>query len=278
MEDNILFKKPSDLLDWSMRNIDLLGSNKKVFNDYYSNYIKPDGFNNNMKKYFDSQSLQICKDIISSISKSKKPKILEIGSGCGTEAIFFALLGAKVVGIDIRKGRLECATKRVKILEDKFNIKLDISFYYQSVIDYNKSNKFDIIWMEQAFHHIEPRNDLYKKINEILNNNGKVFLSEANPLHPSVSLSLFLKRGFKTIKNYEDSDGNIRLYGDERIITHFALQKAFKKIGFKTIELKYYRLLPNKKFLINNFYFLEKIIPSWFIVLFGHYNIGFLKE
>ena len=111
----------------------------------------------------------------------------------------------------------------------------------------------------------------------LLKKRGEVFLSEANPFNPLVSISLFMQRGFNTLIEIEDENGNKIPFGNERIISHFSLQKAFSANGFKSVGVKYYRLLPNIPFLINNFYFLEYLIPKWIIPIYSHYKIGFKK-
>ena len=83
-----IFESPSHFLDWSIDHKKLLGDNEKHFNDYYYNYIKKDGFEKNMKKYFDYNSLQVRNHITKMFKKKQDLNILEIGSGCGTESIF----------------------------------------------------------------------------------------------------------------------------------------------------------------------------------------------
>ena len=80
--------------------------------------------------------------------------ILVLGCGLGIESLFFALRGAKVTEIDIRPGRLIAAIERREILR-KLGFNLEIEFYNKDIN--HLQGKYDLIWMEQAFHHIEPR-------------------------------------------------------------------------------------------------------------------------
>ena len=157
--DKTLFTKIysiSDFLEWSIKNKNLLEPRaKQIFERYYSSYIKT--FSSYIKKNYNLQTLEVCKYI------NKNVKILEIGAGCGTEAIWFAMQGAKVLSIDINQDRIFVANSRKKVIEEIIESKLDVEFKYCSIFDLKNEyhNGFDIIWMEQAFHHIEPRDDFF---------------------------------------------------------------------------------------------------------------------
>jgi len=101
----------SDFLEnWLYDQSSLSKKEKEIFLSYYYSYVK--NFGQNIKNQYSRQSI----DVIKLIEKSKKiPMLLEVGCGCGTESLFFALKGANVMGIDIRSNRLKVAKKRLKI-------------------------------------------------------------------------------------------------------------------------------------------------------------------
>ena len=268
----MFFDNISRFLQYSIATKNLLSEKSLYeFEKYYSSYLK--NFDNYMYRYFAEQT----DEITHYISKAKNPKVLEIGSGCGTESLWFALNNSKVLGIDLRNSRLEVARERKKIIENHFNTKLDIKFMKADLFDFSSNyseEKFDLIWMEQAYHHIEPGEKLIPALKNILKNNGLVIISEANALNPLIQTKLFLSRGFKTIKTFKDEDGKENLYGDERIIRMSSLIKSFKIEGFETCSKRLYRVLPNKGYL-RPFSFMEKLSSNIFPFIFINYNIVF---
>ena len=63
------FHNPSSFMEWSISNKKQFGDDEQVFNEYYYNYIKPNGFGKKMKKYFDSNTSQVCQRIKLLLSK-----------------------------------------------------------------------------------------------------------------------------------------------------------------------------------------------------------------
>lgn len=266
-------KNISDFLDWSIANTALLEApERNTFERYYNSYIK--NFYAHTKKNYNSQTIEIMKRIKSDT------RILEIGSGCGTESLWFALNGANVTSIDVNQERIEVAKARKKILENISQRKLEVEFKFCSIFDLNikdVNNSFDIIWMEQAFHHIEPRKDFLKLLSQIIRKNGVVIFSESNAWNPLIQLSLFLQRGFKTIIHKKDANGRIIMYGNERIITPYSLEKSLKNNYFSKVSKRYFRLYPNKK-IPRILLKIEDSVPQWVIPIFTHYNFVFQKN
>jgi len=99
--------------------------------------------------------------------------------------------------------------------------------------------------MEHTFHHLEPRAAVYAKIPRLLKPGGGIFINEVNGWNPLLQLQFFLQRGFKTKTWLEDKDGNLVEYGNERITTPYALQRALRKQGFVVKTVRRFRILPN---------------------------------
>jgi len=220
-----------------------------------------------MRYFYDKQ----LEDALSIISEINNPRVLEIGCGLGSESLFMSMKGASVLGIDINSERLNTATARKKIIEKALGKKLGCEFKNLSVLDLNEEQKYDLIWMEQAFHHLEPREEVVKKISQLLKPEGTVIISEANAWNPLIQIQLLMRRGFKTIKYYTDSDGKKYVYGNERIVMPIVLSKKFKKYNVENIDVKYFRLFPNKKF-FDKLFKLEKHMPGIVTCFFTHYN------
>lgn len=77
---------------------------------------------------------------------------------------------------------------------------------------------FDVVYIEQAFHHIEPRRRLIEKLSSLVVPDGQLIISEANGWNPALQIHLFRMRGARTIIMH---DGH--LWGNERITVPWAL-------------------------------------------------------
>jgi len=197
--------------------------------------------------------------------------VLEVGCGCGTESLWMALNGAEVDGIDINAERLQVAERRRQVLERELNRPLKARFAVQSVLAMDTPAQYDIIWMEQAFHHLEPRQQVVEKLASLLRPNGVVIISEVNAMNPLLQLQLFMKRGFRTTREFTDHDGLTHCYGNERVLSAGRLAKLMAAVGIDRENVVHYRIFPNQQ-LFKGLAWLEDLVPGAFTPLFSHYN------
>ena len=274
-EKNFYFDNIARFLEFSISTKNLL-TEKSLYEFEKYNYSYLNNFDKIMSEHYCKQT----KEITDIINSKKNLKILEVGCGCGTESLWFSINNAKVTGIDLRKERLEVALERKINFEKQFGVQLDIKFIFSDLFDFVENNKnefFDIIFMEQAYHHIEPRNKLIPALKKLLKKEGYIIISEANALNPLIQIGLLKLRGFKTVKKFIDADGKERMYGNERIIRKSSLIRSFEKEGFLNLSSKYFRVLPNKIYL-RSFTFLENLSSKLFPFIFTHYNVVFKKK
>ncbi|MFM6118333.1 MAG: class I SAM-dependent methyltransferase [Sphaerospermopsis kisseleviana] len=260
-------------MEWWLLSEKLSDDNQRIFDKYYHSYKR------NFGKYIAKRYGNQVKEIEDTLSSSKgKPRILEVGCGCGTESLWFATKGASVLGIDLDEARLSVARERLCILRDNVKFEIDADFKFANIFDLNVgSNTIDIIWMEHAFHHIEPREKLPTICFDILKPGGYIIISEANGWNPLIQLFLFRQRGFKTIRRFTDNHGIEHVYGNERITMPGILARLFKNNGFEVVSKRYFGLLPNLPGL-EGLAWLEKLVPPWFAIAFTHYNIVLQKK
>ena len=210
-----------------------------MFDAYYVGYRGR--FGRYIRHHYSDQSAEIA----ALIRSRQTPRLLEIGGGCGTEALWFALQGARVLAIDVNEERLAVARARKEVIERGIGRPLDIEFRFCSLFDLDAPAAFDLIWMEQAFHHVEPRDKIYSTIARLLAPEGHVVISEANGWNPLLQLVLFRKRGFQTIVDRTTADGQHILYGNERITIPSAMARGFEEAGIQQEAVRYFRALPN---------------------------------
>lgn len=250
----------SDFLEVWLQNDLLPPAEQKTMDNYYRSYKTR--FGSYIKRNYCEQT----GELMNVLSKLKSPKILEVGSGCGTESLWLSLHGAKVIGIDIDDHLLSAAKSRKELLETYIKTFLPCTFITKSLLDMDSKEKFDIIWIEQAFHHLEPRKLMFDKIAELLNKDGYIIISETNAWNPLIQLLLFRLRGFTTIIEH-----NGHAWGHERILRSITLKKEFIKRGITTVSVRYFRILPNLP-IANKIGFIDKMVPKFCLPLFTHYN------
>ena len=70
-------------------------------------------------------------------SVQRNPKILDLGCGFGTQTLFFASLGANVIGIDRDHRPLSILKKRKNYYEKESGLSMNIEVYNSNVFEFN---------------------------------------------------------------------------------------------------------------------------------------------
>jgi SAM-dependent methyltransferase len=259
------------LLFW-MRENPLTGAERQVFDRYYSSYRRR--FGPYLQHHFAEQT----REITAAIRAGGRPRLLEVGPGCGTESLWFALLGADVTAIDLAGDRLAVARARRDWLQRRLARVLPAEFVEGSLFDFTSPKAFDLIWMEQTFHHLEPRARVYGKLFDLLAPDGTLVISESNAWNPLMQLQLFMRRGFKTRTSFVDVQGRRIEYGNERITTPWALCRGLEAAGFAIRSVRPFRMLPNVVDPPERWLAMEDAILRRFPFLSTHFNIVACKR
>jgi len=144
--------------------------------------------------------------LIKYISKylKKNDKILDIGTGAGTIALYFANKGYNITGIDIS----EKAIKSCIASQKNLNIK-NINFLVDDFQNTKLKQKFNFIIFTEVIEHL-PDDDLaLKSIFKLLKPNGILFLST-----PSLNAPLH-RMGLA--KEFDKKVGHLRRYSRKEI-------------------------------------------------------------
>ena len=259
----------SEWLAWWLAEPRLPPDVQKAFDRYYKTYRQR--FSPYLRRHYASQTAEV--------QALMRPgtRVLEVGCGCGSESLWFAMNGASVVGIDVNPRRLPVARERARLVREELGVEIDARFIHQSLFDFEDAAGFDVIWMEQAFHHIEPRSDVPSTLSRLLRPNGHVVISEANGWNPVLQLALLRQRGFQTVRESIDSEGRKSLYGVERVTTAGRISKQFSSQGFEETSRRYFRVLPSAP-LFERLAWVEDIVPARFAPIYSHYNIVLRKH
>jgi len=265
----------SDFLAVWLRKRLLSEESQAVTDQYYANWRNMQS--PRMKHWYENQLLEITQ----LIKKYKKPRVLEVGIGTGTESLWFAMLGADVTGIDAFPYLTSIATERLNILQDAIGRALSCTIKTCPLLHYTDSSGFDLIWLEQAFHHLEPRKEVANKLAELLRPGGNIVFSEANALNPFLQMQLLRFRGTILISEVNSENGKV-LFGNERILTAKSLTRELSRVKIRTKSVRYYRIFPSSE-LFKDFLNIEKRISNcayarFLAPIFTHYNLVAEKE
>jgi len=244
----------------------LESSHQEIFDEYYKSYRRC--FGERMRAAYSEQ----IKEALEIVEGQPGARVLEVGFGLGTESLWLAMQGAKVVAIDILAHFKEAATRRKAILEQEIGRPLECEFRRVSVLDLEEEESFDLIWAEQAFHHLEPREAVVDKIASLIKPGGHIVISEVNALNPFLQFQLFLARGLNMYFTHVDEDGKEILIGRERIITAYRLKQIFARRHVRCKSIRYFRIFPNHP-IFDSFGKVEQLLArNWLAPLQTHFN------
>jgi SAM-dependent methyltransferase len=238
---------------------------QQILRDYYAGYRRH--FPPRLQHYYRRQM----QEVMALLAARPRSRVLEIGCGTGTESLWMAMHGAAVDAVELTQERFVVANARKAVLERDLGRPLDCTFINVSLLDIEPEAPYDIVWMEQAFHHLEPRDVVVRKVAALLKPGGHVVISEANALNPLLQMQMFRQRGFKTVRHFEDHEGRRHPYGDERIVGAGRLARLFGREGVRTVSIDHYRLFPNSP-AFDGLFGVEQATPRWLRPLFTHYN------
>lgn len=114
---------------------------------------------------------------------SARPRILDICCGTGTQAIFFALLGAEVVGIDFDSGQIALAKKRAAAYADLLGVPLAFEAAVEDVLalDFGTLGTFDAVYSHGGICGLMGAEDVFRRLQVLLKPGGIAVLRAGNP-------------------------------------------------------------------------------------------------
>lgn len=112
----------------------------------------------------------------------KYPRILDLGCGCGSQSLLFALMGAEVECLDINKKVLSILRKRQIFYEKETERKLNITTHCINTLDFNYATiePVDGIYSLFAFNMMQPSSILIAKLSEIAKTDAHLAIQDVN--------------------------------------------------------------------------------------------------
>lgn len=242
----VAYDNSGDFLNWWFEKPRLKGKALEIFRSYYYNYER--NFSGYLKQAWSDRHLEL-ENVLNVFKDKHHIRILDLGCGTGSLTLYMAckLRGAdQVLGVDINKDRLFCAKERKVVLEREVGYKIRCEFIESNVLSLSSNHKYDLIYLEETFHHLEPRLEIVRKISGLLKDNGTLVISDVNAYNPFIQICLFKKRGFKNIVKKIDEDGKEYLYGVERVIPARNVAKLFRQQNLIVKSLRHFRVANSK--------------------------------
>jgi 2-polyprenyl-3-methyl-5-hydroxy-6-metoxy-1,4-benzoquinol methylase len=237
-----LFSDLGSFFEWWLSTEVLKEEASRVFENYYSNYIKE--FKGYLRQTWVDRHLEL-EQTLAVLRERRRVKVLDLGCGTGTVSLYCAFKledRAEVLGVDIKAKRLASARERQAVLEKKFGSRLRCKYELADVRDLTSERQFDLVYLEEALHHMEPRLQVCQKIADLLGKGGVLIISEVNACNPFIQLWFLGKRGFQTVKENRSPKGQKIPYGNERILTANRVIRLFQTQGLSLKSMRYFRI------------------------------------
>ncbi len=218
MQYDYLSKKEKEYIIDKYRN----ASERVLLNEKTINYFK----------YAFSDNFTLMSEYLLHNTK-KSGYIVDLGCGIGTQSIFFALFGIKVLAIDLDSKALKIFIKRISFYEKIFNQKLEIEIIEKNAleIDFSKYNIGGVFSMF-AFNIMQPSKLLLKNLSKGFNKNCKIAIIDGNNENwiPKVFPSQRRKNTLSPVLMKKE----LKQYGfkTEKLYGAFSLLNIFWRYGF----------------------------------------------
>lgn len=230
--------KASSFLKWNFGH-PAQNSVADAFNLYYNRYYQSPDEIEYVWKHYDSR-LNRLKQLA-----MEGKKIIEIGCGIGMNSLFAALHGGRIHGVEVKPYDVTIANMQRDILEQSIGRKLDCRFECANIMNAELKEQYDVVFMQEAFHHLEPRNTVVGIIDRVLKPGGILLCQESNAYNPVIQAKLFKFRQAQTIiERKEPESGEVFLFGNERILTAGQMTRRFARVGIQCKRTRFFRILP----------------------------------
>ena len=209
---------------------------EKEFHDAWASSVEVQKLR--VRRNFDSPTAIDNRYALSEMGDLRGKSLLDLGCGAGETSVYFALMGAKVVGNDISGGVLGLGRR----LAQKNASSVDFLQADAGKLPY-KDNSFDIIFGNGVLHHVDLQ-AAAKEIRRVLKPGGKAIFIEPLPYNPLINIYRKMAKGVRT-----EDEKPLSLSQRESLRPHFS--------SLKHREFWFLSLL-----IFLDFYFVKKWHPS----------------
>jgi SAM-dependent methyltransferase len=201
------------------------------------------------------------------IVAAPNPVVLDAGCAFGSESFLFAILGAKVLAVDLDEQHIAIAKKRQHYYEEIFDRALDVTFEIANLNDFDPASVsgfesdlesrppgLSLTWIASVLAAIADQDALLARIYKATRPGGRVMVTDMNLLNPLFLAREFLRRrraqktssdfardgnfwsmltrtGRSGARYYARAEGN--QFDDVQFFTPATIAKLLKQAGFK---------------------------------------------
>jgi ubiquinone/menaquinone biosynthesis C-methylase UbiE len=179
---------------------------------------------------------QVHKTVLSFLKKDDN--ILELNSGTGTDAVFFAKKGFKVLATDLSDGMIEKI--ELKVNHEKLSGLIDVLQCSYTELDRIKNRKFDFIFSNfGGLNCVSDLNLVTKHFPLVLKNNGIVCLVIMPPVCPWEIVQLLRGKIKFAFRRFNKSGLSANVEGVSFYTYYFSHTKIMSALGpnFKLLKL-----------------------------------------
>lgn len=221
----------------------LTAHDSELLAQYYSSWLKISN-----AAYLGYCFAQRLKNLVRCIKEQRNgtPRVLDCGCGLGSESIACAIIGAKVVGIDLDKERIDVAKKRLSYYRSKFDVNLDVDFLCREILKYESNVKFDILHAKEFISHVWSLPAFLKFARNVLREKGYLIVTDANLFNPYIAFRAHLDHRTALFTAVYEPETDTKIpYAVERLFSPRYVAKVFIQHGFKPISINIFGYFPS---------------------------------
>jgi SAM-dependent methyltransferase len=164
-------------------------------------------------------------------------RVLDTGSGYGSEALLFSLTGTATVGVELVEERVAIARSRVAFYQSRCDFPIAVEFQNANVFRYlERSTPFDLIFAMEAISHIYPADRFLRLAWDRLNPGGRIVITDPNSINPLAwARSIRIRGSFHHHPHQRFVDpetGQPVDYGQEQVRSVGAMRRLLQENGF----------------------------------------------
>jgi len=211
--------------------------NEKEFHDEWASSIAPGDVA--VISSWEGASSPECKWIYGRLGDLRGLSVLELGSGAGEGAVYFALKGAKVVATDLSPGMLKVVGK----VADLHGVTVDTVVASADDLSQFEDESFDIVYGANLLHHVDIATCL-DEVKRVLKPNGRAAFWDPVQHNPAINLYRRMAAAVRTPDEHPIRMSDMKLFSDR----------------FVDVERKFFWFTALLIFL--RFYLIDRIHPS----------------
>jgi SAM-dependent methyltransferase len=188
---------------------------------------------------FEQKETDVRKQALLNLLNEKKPaKVFELGPGAGFHTRLICEYNSvrEYTAVDIGQAFLDYLSPKLEKIKERKNFKYNL--ISGEITEINLAGKFDLVVLLSTVHHIPNRTELFKKLRDMLTDEGVIFCFDPSHYLPRI-LGLIKKCIFNGYLRKEFFSKNISTH---HMCSFGEYKRIIRQIGGLKIEKTFYKL------------------------------------